>query len=119
MGSMKSLKHIALVVVLLLVAGCATTFRPWNLSEIEEGMSRSQVVGGLGEPDRAEAEGEVELLYYSYSENQNLPLSADSIQAYESDRELRKQQIGRSLREYNYSVKLVDGKVLTYTELQE
>jgi outer membrane protein assembly factor BamE (lipoprotein component of BamABCDE complex) len=116
---MKNLKHIVLVVALILVAGCATTFRPWMLSEIEEGMTRGQVVKILGEPDRVEARDGSEFLYYSYSEDYSPPLSEDSGQAYDANRELRKQQLKRNLREYKYSVKLVDGKVQTYTEIQE
>lgn len=82
-------------------------------------MGRSRVVQILGEPDRAEFKDGAEFLYYSYSEDFNTPLADDSTLAYEASRELRQRQINRSLRVYKYSVKLVDGQVQTYTELQE
>lgn len=120
MLTMKSLKNTAAcVVVLMLVSGCATTFRPWSLSEIKEGMDRSQVVSILGEPDRVESKDGSEFLYYSYSEESTTPLTEEMIQAYESDRTLRRQVASRIMKEYNYSVKMVDGKVQTYTELQK
>lgn len=119
MLGMKSLKNTAACVVgLLLVAGCATTFRPWSLSEIKEGMDRNQVVSILGEPDRVESKDGSEFLFYSYSEDSTMPLTEEMIQAYEGDRTLRRKQVTRIMKEYNYSVKMVDGKVQTYTELQ-
>jgi outer membrane protein assembly factor BamE (lipoprotein component of BamABCDE complex) len=119
MPDMKSLKQSVVLVGLMLVAGCATTFRPWNLAEVKEGMDRAEVVAILGEPDSVESKDGAEWLYYSYSEDLNLPLSDDSLKAYEANRELRQRQISRSLRVYRYSVKLVDGTVQTYTELQD
>ncbi|MCF7817498.1 MAG: hypothetical protein K9M54_06430 [Kiritimatiellales bacterium] len=116
---MRSLKQSALLLGVMLVAGCSTTFRPWNLSEIEEGMDRNRVIQILGEPDRVESKDGAEFLYYSYSEDFNAPLADGSTLAYEASRELRQKQINRSLRVYKYSVKLVDGLVQTYTELQE
>ncbi len=117
--NMKSMKHIALVASLALLAGCATTFRPWLLSEIEEGMDRAQVVHILGEPDFVEMKNGAEFLHYSYSENHNPPLADDSIQAYEANRRLREQRIRRSFKEYRYAVKLAEGKVQSYKELTD
>lgn len=116
---MQIIKHIPLVVALSLLVGCATTFRPWKLSEIEEGMEKAHVVKVLGEPDSVEAkdDGE-ELLYYSYHENYN-PAPADAdLRAADANRAFQEQQLERSLREYKYVVTLVDGKVQAYKEIQ-
>ena len=112
---MKAIKYISFVGACVLLVGCATTFRPWKLSEVQEGMERSQVVAILGEPDRVETKNGEEFLYYSYSENYSTPPSDNSLQAYVDDREPRSQPI----REYIYSVTLVEGKVLSYAEIQE
>lgn len=116
-GSMKTIKYLLPVVVLGLLFGCATTFRPWKLSEIKEGMDKPQVIKVLGEPDAEETKDGVESLYYSYRENYNPSPAADSIRSREASRELRDQQIKQSLKKYSYVVKLVNGKVQTYKEL--
>lgn len=116
---MKSMEYIMIGVVLALLAGCATTFRPWKLSEVEEGMDRGQVVGLLGEPDSVEVEDGVEYLHYAYSENYNPEPASFDVQATDSTRALRDQQLKRSLREYKYAVKMVDGKVQSYKELTD
>jgi len=105
---------------LVLLAGCATTFRPWKLSEVEEGMDRAHVVGILGEPDSAEMKDGAEFLYYSYREDYN-PTSSDGINIRSDgpDQKLRDQQVKNSLKEYHYSVKLVNGKVQNYKELTD
>ena len=115
---MKITKHIPLAVALGLLAGCATTFRPWKLSEIEEGMEKSQVVKVLGKPDSSEAKDGEEYLYYSYSESYN-PAPADAgLRASDANRAFQEKQLERSLREYRYVVTLVDGKVQAYKEIQ-
>ncbi len=116
---MKAIKYIPLMVALGLLVGCATTFRPWKLSEIQEGMEKAQVVGILGEPDSVETKDGEELLYYTYSEGYNPAPSDADIRAYDANREFREQQLQRSLKEYKYIVTLVDGKVQTYKEIQE
>ncbi|MCK5676103.1 MAG: hypothetical protein KAH99_03705 [Verrucomicrobia bacterium] len=114
---MKSMKYIAVVASLALLMGCATTFRPWLLSEIEEGMERAQVIRILGEPDSAETKNGAEFLHYSYREDFAPLLADNSTYAYEANRRVREQQIRKSLKEYRYAVKLVDGKVQSYKEL--
>jgi len=117
---MKVIKHTAVVVALAFLAGCATTFRPWKLSEVEEGMNRAQVVHILGAPDSAETKNGAEFLYYSYSEDYNPPLSGNMGGSINSpDQQLRDDQIKRSFKQYKYSVKLVDGKVQDYKELTD
>jgi outer membrane protein assembly factor BamE (lipoprotein component of BamABCDE complex) len=114
---LSDMKHIVLVIALVLLAGCATTFRPWKLSEVEEGMGRVQVVHILGEPDFVEMENGAELLYYSYRENYHPTLANDDHRIHDASRRHQSQQIKQSLKEYRYVVKLVDGNVQSYKEL--
>lgn len=114
---MKPTKYTALVLALVLLAGCATPFRPWKLSEIAEGMDRTQVVQVLGEPDFVETKDGAELLHYSYIENYNPPLSDDSNHFHEPRRGFQNRLERPSLKEYRYVVELVDGKVQNYKEL--
>lgn len=116
---MKPMKQIVLVVTLVLLAGCATTFRPWKLSEVEEGMTRAQVVHILGEPDSVETKNGSEFLHYSYREDYNPPLVDDTVQARNASRGIQNQRIKQGLKEYRYAVKLVDGKVQNYKELTD
>jgi len=116
---MKPANYIASIMALILLSGCATTFRPWRLSEIEEGMDRAHVVSILGEPDSSKVKNGSEFLYYSYSENYNPAPANDDFRASDINREFREQQLKRSLKEYNYAVKLVDGKVQNYKELTD
>ena len=109
---MKAMEHITIGVALALLAGCATTFSPWKFGEVEEGMDRGQVVGILGEPDSSEMKDGAEYLHYAYSEDYNPAPANFDIQVDDSARELRDRQVKRSLKEYKYTVKLVDGKVL-------
>ncbi len=120
MFHMKTVKYGAWVMGLVFLAGCATTFRPWKLSEVEEGMDRAQVVDLLGEPDSAEMKNGAEILYYSYSEDYNPPLTADTRRYTDRpSQQLQDHQIRKSFQEYNYSVKLVEEKVQDYKELTD
>ena len=104
-------------VSLVLLAGCATTFRPWNLSEIHEGMDRSEVVQVLGEPDFTEmADGE-EQLHYLYQEDYNPSANATPFYAQDSNMAFRDLEKRTAFKEYEYVVVLVDGKVVRYSEL--
>jgi len=116
---MKAIKHITVGVALLLLAGCATTFRPWKLSEVKEGMSRKQVVGLLGEPNSAETKDGMEILHYSYSEDYNPPPAGGMLNrpTDSPERQIQDQQIKRSVQEHKYVVRIVDGKVQDYKEL--
>lgn len=104
---MKTTKYISFVAGLVLLVGCATTFRPWGFSEVKEGMDRAQVVKIIGNPDRVESKDGAELLYYSYHPDYD-PISGEAIQA---------QQAKRSMKTQNYVVKMVDGKVQSAKEL--
>jgi outer membrane protein assembly factor BamE (lipoprotein component of BamABCDE complex) len=116
---MKLPKYITFAVTLLLLAGCSTTFRPWKLSEIEEGMDRNQVVDILGDPDSVEFKDQAEYLYYSYTESVNPPLAGNAVQSADATLELHEDQVKQSFSVYRYVVKLVDGKVQNYKELTD
>ena len=105
-------------VVLMLAAGCATTFRPWKLSDVQVGMEREQVIAILGEPDSVETKDGAEILHYAYRENYNPPLADDSVHAG-NNLGLQEKQLRDSAREYHYVVRMVDGKVMDYKELND
>ncbi|WP_372807549.1 outer membrane protein assembly factor BamE [Pontiella sp.] len=111
---MKTLNMILAAVVLFL-AGCATTFVPWKLSDVKEGMARDQVVKLLGEPDYTVDKDGAELLYYSYVE-EPLPMSETSMDSHAS-MDQRAKSFSRTLTDVKYEVMLVDGKVINYKEL--
>ena len=116
---MKPMKYAVWVVALVFLAGCATTFRPWSLSEVEAGMSRDQVIHILGEPDFTDTDHGVEVLHYTYMENYNPPLSDDSIHANTTSRRQWDRQMEQGFKEYRYAVKLIDGKVQSYREVTD
>lgn len=119
-GFMKTINQILFVVAfILLTVGCATTFRPWKLSEVKEGMNMTQVVKLLGEPDSTKIQDGAELLHYSYSEEYNPTPASANTRDSDMSREIREQQFKNSLKEYTYVVTLVDGKVLNYKETQQ
>ncbi len=115
--SMKTMKLLSFMLALLFLAGCATTFRPWLLSEIHAGMNKAQVVKTLGEPDYVETQDGSELLHYTYREDYT-PSPMD----YDFDRQRnnfvsQSQKVAHGLKEYHYVVVLADGKVINYKEL--
>lgn len=116
---MKPTRHVALVLSLALLAGCATTFRPWKLSEIREGMARAEVVRILGDPDFSEMGNGAEFLHYSYRENYNPPLASDPTRTYDTGNRFQARQLRRSLKEYKFAIKLVEGRVQDYKELTD
>ena len=116
---MKAINYVSFIALLALLAGCATPFRPWKLSEVQEGMNRAQVVELLGEPDSVEMKDGAEYFYYSYRENNNLAPANSDVRADDADRALRELQIQSSFNEYKYTVKMVDGKMQSYKELQD
>ena len=64
---MKTIKSLLTATCLsLFIAGCATPFKPWQLSDVQEGMNREQIVGTLGVPDYSVHKDGSEYLYYSY-----------------------------------------------------
>jgi hypothetical protein len=116
---MKVMNYTAWLVSLMLAAGCATTFRPWKLSDVQAGMERAQVVDILGEPDAVETKDGAEILHYAYRENYNPPLADDSVHARGNSLGLQEKQLRDSAREYHYVVRMVDGKVMDYKELND
>lgn len=117
------IKYTTLLVVLAFLAGCATTFKPWKLSEVQEGMDRDQVVHLLGEPDSVTAINGEEHLCYSYRENYNPSMAADSAYEYsaarENDWDAHQKKMEKSFKENQFIVILLDGKVLNYKEVQD
>jgi len=104
------------VLTVCLLVGCATTFKPWSLSEVQEGMERSEVIRLLGEPDYVVNKNGSEYLYYSYQEE--MSTVADVTLESPEGLERRIDEFNRKIREYKYEVVLVDGKLINYKELQ-
>ena len=115
---MKTMRYFLALGAALLLAGCATTFRPWTLSEVTEGMDRDRVIQLLGEPDYVFAQDGAEHLRYTYQED-FAPSSMPVDISYERDidRKIQAMQIERSMQVLEYDVILVDGKVLNYKEV--
>ena len=115
---MKTMKTVlAAAAVSLLIVGCATTFKPWQLSEVKEGMSEEQVVKILGEPDYTESKDGAKYLYYSYMEDL-MPASSATFNSQEAiDRWA--EELDRTLDEIKYKVVLVDDKLINYKELRD
>ncbi|WP_136062859.1 hypothetical protein [Pontiella sulfatireligans] len=113
---MKSIKLLATVTVLSLLAGCATTFRPWLLSDVHEGMDKVQVVQLLGTPDSTETKNGAEYLHYSFREDLTLPFSNPGGIEFSAEREIMREDMERRFKDYRYVVILVDGKVVNYKE---
>lgn len=104
------------VLALLILAGCATTFKPWSLSKVQEGMEREQVTRILGEPDYTVNKDGAEYLYYTYREDLP-PVSDVSLETNEGI-ERRAKAFDRTLKDYKYEVMMVDGKMVNYKELE-
>ena len=113
--NMKTMRSIVFGAAVLLIAGCATTFKPWQLSEIQEGMETDQVEKILGAPDFTISKDGAEYLYYTYSEELS-PISSVSLESNEG-LERRVKEFDRTLKEYKYEVMMVDDKVVNYKEL--
>jgi outer membrane protein assembly factor BamE (lipoprotein component of BamABCDE complex) len=115
---MKTMRYFLAVGAALILAGCATTFRPWNLSEVQKGMGRDQVIQLLGEPDYIFLQDDAEHLRYTYQEDYS-PSSMPIDIAYERSIDQKRQamKVERSLQVLEYDVILVDGKVLNYKDV--
>jgi hypothetical protein len=115
---MKTMRYLLSLGAVLILAGCATTFRPWSLSEVTEGMDRSAVIELLGEPDYVFMKDGAEYLRYTYQEDfspSSMPadLSRDSFM----NDTATLMQLERSMEVTVYDVILVDGKVMNYKEV--
>ena len=115
---MKTMRYLLSLGAVLILAGCATTFRPWSLSEVTEGMGRSEVVQILGEPDDVFEKDGAEYMRYTYQED-FIPYSmpADITHDRPINDQMHATQIERSMQVLVYDVILVDGKVLNYKEV--
>lgn len=111
-----TMKWIAACAAVLMLAGCATTFKPWKLSDVEPGMDKNSLIKMLGEPDRTESKDGAEYLYYTHREDFNANSSyafSDSNEALET----RVKEVTRTLEDVTYEIMLVDGKLVNYKEL--
>jgi hypothetical protein len=115
---MKAIRYFPAWAVVLIICGCATTFRPWNLSEVTEGMGRNEVEQLLGEPDYVFIKDGAEHLRYTYREDFS-PSSMPADMNHDRPIDLQRQtmQIERSLNVLEYDVILVDGRVINYKEV--
>jgi outer membrane protein assembly factor BamE (lipoprotein component of BamABCDE complex) len=113
---MKTMRTLPAALALLILAGCATTFKPWNLSNVREGMEREQVTQLLGEPDYTIDKDGAEYLYYSFREEM-APAGEAALDTSEQI-ERRADALDRTLKEHKYEVMLVDGKLVNYKELE-
>ncbi len=114
---MKTMRSFLLLGVVLSVAGCSTPFRPWNLSDVHEGMSRDQVAQVLGVPDFTEVKDGAEQWHYIYQEDFTPSLSAEPFYDTNTERAFRELTSERVFKQYEYVVILVDGKMINYKEL--
>lgn len=115
---MKIMRYSTVAVAALLLAGCATTFRPWNLSQVQEGMPRDEVVRILGDPDSTEMKDGAEHLFYTYREDYNPIPTSSGMYDQDIDRAFRDINRENAFKEYQYVVILVDGRVINYKQLQ-
>ncbi len=115
---MKTMRYFLALGAVLVLAGCATTFRPWSLSEVTEGMERDRVIQLLGEPDYVFLKDGAEHLRYTYQED-FAPSSMPVDIAHERAVDQRRQAmlVERSMQILEYDVILIDGKVLNYKEV--
>lgn len=114
---MKIKRLLPTAVVVSLLMGCATTFKPWKLSDVQEGMDRDQVVKILGAPDHSVEKDGAEYLYYSYRE-ELAPAPDVSLETAEGiDR--RVEEFNRTLEDVKYEVVIVEGKLVNYKELRD
>ncbi|HSR88005.1 MAG TPA: hypothetical protein VLL07_03545 [Pontiella sp.] len=115
---MKTMRYFLALAAVLIFSGCATTFRPWNLSEVKEGMDRNELEQLLGEPDYVFLKDGAEHLRYTYREDfspSTMPIDVAQDRAIDHKRQTM--QIERSLNVLEYDVILVDGKVIDYKEV--
>lgn len=117
MKKIKTIQAVAVGVAVILIAGCATTFKPWKLSDVQEGMDKDQVIKSLGEPDSVVTTNGAEHLYYSYQEDL-APVSDVTLEA-EGGIDRRVEEFDRTLETSKYEVIIVDGKVVNYKEIQD
>jgi len=104
------------VAALVLLTGCATTFRPWELEKVQPGMTRQDVEHVLGAPDSVSTNNGTVYLHYSYAESYVPPAPESDPRAYRTEQPLRRNAVRRSLEISRYVVKLADDKVIDYAE---
>ena len=91
------------LVALIFAVGCATSAK--HLNELSLGMTKQQVIQILGDPDRTEAEGQEERLYYWLSESRVTEAMFGGLMR------------GLNLGKGQYLVTLTDGWVTSYKKV--
>lgn len=114
---MKTIKTILVAgITSLLIAGCATSFKPWKLSDVEEGMDRDQVIKILGEPDYVVETNSSETLYYTYRAEMT---PASSTLDSQEDIDRRVKELTGTLTESKYEVVMFADKMISYKEVKD
>ncbi|QBG48868.1 outer membrane protein assembly factor BamE [Verrucomicrobia bacterium S94] len=113
---MKTMRSVLVAGVVVLLAGCATSFKPWKLSDVREGMTREEVESVLGRPDAEESRNGAEYLYYTYEEEAR---GAEIYDPVNQDMKRKAEVLTRILSESRYEVVLVDGKLINYKEITD
>lgn len=67
--------RIMLGIALLQLAGCAATTNSANIFNVEVGMTQSQVLSMLGQPQKREAYGGTEFLFYVNDAGGSIPIA--------------------------------------------
>lgn len=112
---MKTASLFPAAVIILLISGCATAFRPWQLHEMNENMTGAQVLQILGEPDSRITASGTNYLYYSYTEN----LSDAFDSRIDGDFSRQADRFSSSFREYMYEVWLVNDRLAGYRRIAD
>ena len=115
---MKRANYVAMAFVGAILAGCVTTFHPWDLSKIEPGMTKEQVIAILGKPSDVKQSGDFEWLEYTYTESPVVaPLEGSGLN-FDQKYPFFEKQIEREMQTYRYAVELQNGKVVSYKEIR-
>jgi len=72
---MFNLARTMIGIALLQLAGCAATSNSANIIDVEIGMTQSQVLSMLGQPQKREAYGGTEFLFYVNEAGGSIPIA--------------------------------------------
>jgi outer membrane protein assembly factor BamE (lipoprotein component of BamABCDE complex) len=114
---MKMIKHLPVIVTLMIMAGCATTFKPVSLQEVTPGMTQEQVVALLGDPNTTSREGESVTLHYDYIEGIDQNTFDSTIEGDHASSKRMERNLERQTRVQRFEVHLLDGKVVSHHQV--
>lgn len=80
-------------------------------------MDKGQVVDILGNPSSAKQDGTVEYLHYTYSDEPIITPIDGSTQNFDQQYPFFEERAEKQMKSYHYVVKLQDGKVVSYEEM--